>query len=136
MFGRKEEGGLTEPEGFCGIAAVAVYSDGVLTAEEDDLLVEALLGVDHLGGLDEAELRDALVKVSRIAQREGDGHLLREAVAAIAPARREDAFRLAAELICADGEIDEEEREFLRRFERALGMTHEQAKRVIEALAG
>lgn len=138
MFGRKEKDAplpLTEAEGFCGIAACAMYSDGVLNAEEDDLLIEALLDVDVLQGFDEDALREALVKVSHLASRHGDGHLLQASVDAISPARRPEAFRLAAELILADGEVDTEERQFLERFRHALGIPDADAKKVIDALA-
>lgn len=137
LFGKRDKAPaepLTEAEGYCGIAVAAIYSDGVITGEEDERLLDALLDLDALEGAEERALRASLERMVSFAKRHGEGRLLKEAAAAIPPARRVDAFRLAADIIVADGVLESDEREFLERFRVALDLDVMQAKRVLETI--
>lgn len=117
-----------------GVAYCAAFADGTLGAEEDERLEEHLAECRALKGVDEDALAAARRRVSEIASRDGDAALLAQASASLAPPLRETAFCLAADIVLADGEVQAEERAFLDRLRRALGVHDALASRIVEVV--
>lgn len=125
---------LTEQEALVAVALCAAYADGSMGAEEDEHLTERLGGIRALRGLDERSLRAAMMKANAIAQKGGDGALLGAAAAALRPDMRATAFCLGTDLVLADAEVAEEERAFVERLRRTLGIEPALAQRIIDVI--
>lgn len=125
---------LTVHEAFVGIALCAAYADGTMGAEENEALTEDLQGCRALQGLDEPELRAAMMKVDRILSKEGEATLLARAAAALTPELRATAFCLGADLVLADDELAPEERAFIERLRKGLGLDAAAAQRIVDVL--
>lgn len=126
---------LTPAEAFVGIALCAAYADGSMGAEENEALSEDLQSCRALRGVDEAGIRAAMQKADRILSSEGEGGLLSRAAAALSPELRATAFCLGADLIMADEELASEERAFIERLRRSLGVEPAMAERIVDVLA-
>jgi len=125
---------LTEREALVGIAMCAAYADGAMGADEDDRLTEHLHSCRALQGLDDAALQDAMQKADRIRRQEGEDALLARAAAALRPELRPTAFTLGADLVLADEEVAREERGFVERLRRTLGVEPALAQRIVDVL--
>lgn len=126
---------LTRTEALVGVALCAAYADGSMDASEDEELAEDIGSWRVLDGIDEAQLRAAMVKADSIATDAGEGALLTQAAAALPEALRPTAFCLATSLVLADGEVAAEERAFIDRLRHALGVPESLAGRIVEVLA-
>lgn len=117
-----------------GVAFCAVFADGTMEIEEDERLAEHLADCRALRGCGEEELRAAMTKAERYARQHGEEALLLAAAGGLEPRLRETAFCLAADLVLADGEIADEERAFIGRLRKALGVQETLASQVVEVL--
>lgn len=125
---------LTSAEAFVGIALCAAYADGSMGAEEDEALAEELQTCRALRHLAEPELRAAMMKADGILSKEGEAALLARAAASLTPQMRATAFCLGADLVFADDELAPEERAFIERLRRSLGVEPGMAQRILDVL--
>ena len=125
---------LTREEAFVGVAMCAAYADGSMAAEESDEFADQLASVRALQGLDEPALRQALLKVDRIARKEGDAALLAQAAAALPADLRPTAFYLGVDLVLADDELASEERGFVEALRKALQVPEDVAARIVDVV--
>ncbi|MEA3199787.1 MAG: hypothetical protein QOE90_1215 [Thermoplasmata archaeon] len=125
---------LTEREGVAGIALLAMYADGVIMAEEDDLIRERLLQFPFFLELDEDALGRVLAAVEAHGEKVGPEKLLAESAAAVGPRLRPTAYLLATEVVMADGDYAPEEDEYLQKLRKALALSDEQARSIHEAV--
>ena len=112
---------LTEREGVAGIALLAMFADGIIREEEDEVLRERLRDHDVFAETPESELGTMLARLERFSRQDGAGALLRASCAAVGPDLRDAAFELAADIVEADGEVAPEESEFLEALRALLG---------------
>lgn len=125
---------LSRTEALVGVAFSAAFADGTVGAEEDERLHDHLAECHALRSVGEAALGAALETVEAIARKEGDDVLLERAAAALPPPLRETAFCLAADLVLADGEIHAEERAFIERLRKRLGVEDTLGSKIVEVL--
>lgn len=125
----------TEREGVAGVALLAVYADGVIVEEEDEVLRDRLLQYPLFSDVDEDGLGRALARLAGAAQAKGADLLLRECASVIPPALRPTAFLIAAEIVAADGEIAAEEDDYLLDAAKALALPEAQARQILDVVA-
>lgn len=125
---------LTPAEAFVGIALCAAYADGSMGAEENEALAEDLATCHALRALDEPGLRAAMMKADRILSKEGEAGLLARAAAALPADLRPTAFCLAADLVLVDDELSAEERAFVERVRKGLGVDPATAQKIVDVL--
>lgn len=117
-----------------GVAMCAAYADGAMAMEESDEIADQLASCRALARLDEPRLREAMMKVDRIARREGDAALLAHAAAALPEDLRATAFYFAVDLVFADAALASEERAFVDRLSRALGVPQDVAGKIVDVV--
>jgi len=122
----------SEREGVAGVALLAMFADGVIAAEEDEILRERLLSYPLFEGMDDDALGEVLERLERRSEEVGPERLLDECAAALTPRLRPTAYMLAAEVIAADGVVVEEEDAFLARVRKTLGLAASTADAVRE----
>lgn len=129
---------LTEREGVAGIALLAMYADGVIAAEEDDVLRERLLRYPDVFGGSDDELGRMLSRVEKLGEEIGPAKLMDACIAAVKGPMRASAYRIAAEIVVADHDLAPEEDEYLEVLRDGLGISADEADRIhaqVEAAA-
>ena len=125
---------LTPQEALAGVALLAMDADGVLAGEEDEQLRDLLLSHDAFRDHDEETLGEVLASAERQARKLGLDAFLAQARVALDEDGRAAAFAIAADVVCADETLGDEESEFLLRIERGLGLSRATADLVLETL--
>jgi tellurite resistance protein len=111
---------LTEREGVAGIALLAMFADGLLRAEEDEVLRERLAAHPLFAGVSDEQLGVMLARLERLSRTDGPELLLRACCAVAREGQAESALRLATEIVEADGELAPEETAYVRRVRQML----------------
>ncbi|GEM_PF-4202020 len=125
----------TDREGVAGVALLAMFADGVIAQEEDEVLRERLLQYPLFSDVDEDGLGRVLARLAAASRERGVDVVLREWASAIAPALRPTAFVIAAEIVAADGEVAPEEDDYLARAAKALQLPAAQAQQILDVVA-
>ncbi|MGE0044853.1 MAG: tellurite resistance TerB family protein [Hyphomonadaceae bacterium] len=116
------------PEAFLTILFAAVTADGELAPIEH----EELLALTHrsraLKTLKSHQLADLNVRI--IERMRGSESVLRDACAALPTDMRLSVFAHALDLILADGELNEDEADFLNALILGLGLGREDVERI------
>ena len=126
---------LNEAEGFAGIALCAIAADGVITEEEAAGLATTLGRMKLYGGMSNRDINKMFEKLIRTARSDGLGKVMDLASAAISPPLKQTAFAMAADLIMADGEVAAQEKTFLERIQKSLGVMDADALKIVEVIA-
>lgn len=113
---------LSEQEGVAGIALLAMFADGIIAPEEDDVLRERLSGYPFFMNVSEAQLGIMLERLERYSHEHGGESLLIASAAAARPRLAATAFDIALDIIEADGEVVTEESTFLKRLRALLAL--------------
>jgi len=124
-----------EAEGVAGLALLAMHADGVLAPQEDEALRARLLQHPFFSHTGEEGLGRVLAKVEARALALGPERFFAECLAAVRPALRLTAYRIAAEIALADGHVVPEEVEYLAALRKGLSLSREDAAAVHKALA-
>lgn len=125
----------SDREGVAGLALLAMFADGVIAPEEDEILRERLAQFPLFSDVDDDALGRVLARLADAASARGAELLMRECAAAVPPALRPTAFLIAAEIVVADGEVAPEETDYLQRAAKALALPEAQARRILDVLA-
>lgn len=125
---------LSQHEALVGVALCAAFADGSMGEEEDEELAASIQGCRALEGLDEDAVRAAMVKANGILRSHGEDGLLARAAAGIREDMRATAFYLGADIVLADGELAGEERAFVERLRKHLGVPEATAGKVVEVI--
>lgn len=125
---------LTPQEALAGVALLAMDADGVLAGEEDDDLRDLLLAHPSFAEHGEESLGEVLASAERRARKAGLDAFLADARVALDEDGRATAFAIAADIVCADETLGDEESAFLERIERGLGLSPAVTDLVLEEL--
>ena len=125
---------LNEAEGFAGVAFCAVAADGVLEQEEQMALVTTLSRMKLYSGMNSRQVGNVFEKLVKIARSEGVDVLLQRAAEATPANLKPTAFAVAADLVMADGHIAGEERKFLEKIQKNLGVDDATALKIVEVI--
>jgi uncharacterized membrane protein YebE (DUF533 family) len=126
---------LTEAEGMAGIALAAIASDGVITEEEATGLGTSLARMRLYSGMNDRDINKQFEKLIKIARAEGVDKLLELSATAIRDELKQTAFALAADLLMTDGHVAPEEKSFLERIQKQLGVNDDVALRIVDVIA-
>lgn len=125
---------LTRQEALAGVALLAMDADGVLAGEEDADLRDLLLANDAFAEHTEESLGKVLSSAERHARKLGLDAFLAQARAALDEDGRAAAYAIAADIVCADETLGDEESAFLARVEKGLGLSPAVTDLVLETL--
>lgn len=135
LFGSKRGGtALSEAEAFAGIMLAAATCDRHLADEEAVTLAATVRRMTLFAGVTDAQWRSMANNLTRILRREGLDALLAQCAAGLPDDLRESAFANAADLVLADGIVEDEEKEFLDKLQQALGIDGDTALTVAEVM--
>jgi tellurite resistance protein len=128
------DGPLTAPEAFAAIALAAVASDGYLSEEEAQTIPFTLSRMKLFKGYSDDMMRRLFDRLLALLQQDGVTALFDTAQDSLDADLRETAFTVATDLVLADGVVTEEEEQFLKDLEGALGVDSALAQSVIQVM--
>jgi tellurite resistance protein len=125
---------LGPAEAFAAIALIAVAADGYAADSEERLLMTTLSRMQLYRSYPADVLEKMIDRLLSILQRKGSDSLLAAAIASLPHELQETVFAVTADIVLSDGEVTEEEEEFLNLLYRALEIPEETALKIIEVM--
>jgi uncharacterized tellurite resistance protein B-like protein len=130
-----KEVALNPREAFAGILLMTVAGDGHISDEEK----EAFIGVSNRMQLfksqSPSEFNAMMDKLFGLLHKQGPAFLLEKSASSLPDELRPTAFAVAADLVFADGSIEDEEKAFVEKLRSVLGLAEDLAVKIIEVLA-
>lgn len=126
---------LNETEGVAGIALCAIAADGMITEEEAAGLGTSLSRMKLFSGMSNRDVNKVFEKCIKIVRSNGVDHLLTISSEAIKPELRPTAFTIATDLLMSDGHVAPEEKKFLEKIQKSLGVNDDLALKIVEVIA-
>ena len=125
---------LSRPEAFAGVMLATVAADGHISDEE----IAGFNGVISRMKIFQAQSASqhgAMIdKLFGILKRSNAEQLLSKAAEVLSPELREAAFAVSADLIFADGSVEEEEKRLLEFLQSKLGIPDELATQIVRVM--
>lgn len=126
---------LTEAEGMAGIALSAIASDGMITEEEAAGLGTSLSRMKLFNGMSNRDINKIFERLIKVARADGVDKLLDLSSTAIRAELKQTAFAVAADLLMADGDVAPEEKQFLEKIQKNLGVNDDIALKIVDVIA-
>lgn len=124
---------LSVPEAIAAVMIAAISADGVRSGEELARLTD---GLSTARLFRQADGDPAVVaRVATLLEHHGRDAMLAACARAIPPDLRATAFAIAADLVLADGRINEREKVYVDELERVLGIGDAIALQIVEVMA-
>lgn len=134
VFGEKSTQRFTSAEAFAGVLLGAVACDGHISGEEADglwVITQRMRLYDNWTGEKFSSMMSKLVKLHK---REGDDVLLQKCAASLPDELCETVFANACDLVLADGEVEDEEEEFINKLQRILNIPNDTAAKIADVI--
>ncbi len=129
-----ESTSLSEQEAFFAIMLITVASDGQVSEEESES-VWAILNRMQVLRNQTVDQRNSMVrKIQGLLKKHGAAWLLTKAAEGMPPDLRQTAFAVSADLVFADGSVEDTEKEILETIQIAMAVPNELAIKIIEVL--
>ncbi|WP_373499023.1 tellurite resistance TerB family protein [Desulfococcus sp.] len=134
IFSSSSNSNLSKPEAFAGIMLATVAADGHISDEEVAgfnavisrmKLFQTQSASEHLAMID---------KLFGILKRSSAKELLTKSAEVLPSELREAAFAVSADLIFADGSVEEEEKVLLETLQQQLGIPDDLAMQVVRVM--
>ncbi|MGE5379390.1 MAG: tellurite resistance TerB family protein [Candidatus Saccharibacteria bacterium] len=125
---------LTKEEAFAVYPLAAIAADGVITEEEANGLIVSLIRMKMFRGYNGNQMGAMLNKLIGIIRKSGLDGLISMAKESLPEDMRETAFAVATDLALADGEIAQQEKDILTKFQQSLGISEDKAVNIIEVM--
>jgi tellurite resistance protein len=124
---------LSIPEAFITVLFAAVMADGEMSSEEH----EEMLALVHRSRALKTLKQEQLVEINRrvVARLRDDENALQAACAALPQDARAPVFAHALDLVLADGELSEDEADFLNGLILHLDLPGEEVERIADVMA-
>ena len=134
--GEREEHDPTQAEPLLDALALSIVADGHASDEEVDEAFMIAADLPGLSALSDARLEEALMAAFERIERDGDVVRSAERIAQQlkSPDARREAFTLSAAIQYVDGEVTAEEDEMLQHLGRALGLSENEQRAMIERI--
>jgi tellurite resistance protein len=127
-FGSSQQKELTKQDAFAGILLAANASDGHVSDEEVQGFFTILLRMKMFREWTEDQLRHTIDRMLGMIKRKGADTTMEACAKVLPEALHKAAFANACDLILADGVVEDEEKEFINKLRKALGMSGDDAR--------
>jgi tellurite resistance protein len=134
VFGGNQPPKMTPPEAFVGVVMSAVAADGVITQEEALSVITILNRMKLYKGMSEKEIKGMLDRTVNTLKSQGPAPLVAAAKETLPADLRDTAFAVAADLVLADGIVEEKEKKFLEELQKAMGVPDDVALKITEVM--
>ncbi|NER91181.1 tellurite resistance TerB family protein [Moorena sp. SIO3A2] len=125
---------LGPAEAFAAIALIAVAADGFAASSEVQAIITALSRMQLFRSYSADVMARMFERLLMLLQRQGSEPLLSAALKSLPYELQATAFAIATDLTLADGEVTDEEEEFLKELYHALEISEETAIKIIDVM--
>lgn len=125
---------LTPQDAFTGVVMSAVAADGVISQEEALSVMTVLSRMKLYAGTSQGQMKAMLDRAVNTLRKDGPSPLVAAAKETLPPDLRDTAFAVAADLVLADGVVEEKEKKFLEELQKAMGVPDDVALKITEVL--
>lgn len=125
---------LGPAEAFAAIALIAVAADGYAADAELQSIITSLSRMQLFRSYPGDVIRKMFDRLLSLLQRQGADNLLAAALASLPHELQETAFAVTTDIVLSDGEVTQEEEEFLNQLYRALELSEETALKIIDVM--
>jgi tellurite resistance protein len=133
-MGLRDDKGLSRHEAFAGILLAASAADGEIADEELDSLCTTICRMRMFSSWSADRLVEALKRLLGMICDDGVEAVLARCVRSLPSELHRTAFINACDLVMADGVVEEEEKEYINRLWKALGINAEEAKTIAQVI--
>ncbi len=134
VFGDRTTDKMTPAEAYCGILLSAVAADGHIAEEEVRGLFTIMGRMKTYDNWTDDKYRAMIDKMLKMLKRDRVEGLVAKCATAIPKELRETAFCNVADLVLADGVVEDEEKELLDRLQKLLEISGDQALTIVEIM--
>jgi hypothetical protein len=128
------EEALDPEEAVAAIAFVAMFGNGEVTEDEIDLFNDIVLSMELFEDYADDELQEVVDIIADIYYEDGMDALYKLALESLSEDLVETAFETAVEVVLVDGNIPEENEDFIGKLQQALRIEDKVAQEIIEEL--
>ena len=125
---------IGKAEAFAGILLGASACDGHISDEETGSLLTTVGRMKLYEGITENKWRSIVDQLFKILKKDGPEGLLNRCAKALPDELRDTAFANACDIILADGVVEDEEREYLDKVQKALEIDGDTALTIVEVM--
>lgn len=126
---------FTEPEAFAAVMLAIVAADGDISEEETSDFVARVTRMKLFRDINHSKFCDITDKLFKILRKDGPDALASRGAAVLSPALKPTAFAVAADMIFADGSVEDAEKALLEKLQTSLGIADELAGKIVEVIA-
>ncbi len=135
LGGQGSEGvAFDSQESFAAVMLVTVAADGHISDEEADTVINVSNRMALFKNQPADEFNNMMRKLIGLLKKHGPDSLLEKAFAGLPKELRETAFAVSADLVFADGSVEEDEKVLLEKIQQAMAVPDDLALRIIEVL--
>ena len=131
---QQNQSALSPAEAFTAITLIAIAIDGYAADAEIGAINAALSRMQLFRSYPNDVMRKMIDRLLNLLQRQGADMLLNAAVTTLPHDLQETAFAMAADIVLADGDVTEEEEALLNKLYRNLGISEENALKIIDVM--
>lgn len=125
---------LSKPEAFAGVMLATVAADGHISDEEAAGFNAVISRMKIFQAQSASEHRAMIDKLFGILNRSGPNEIIVKAAAALPMELREAAFAVSADLIFADGSVEDDEKALLEALQTQLGIPDDIAVKIVQVM--
>lgn len=125
---------LNKQEGMAAILLAMIAADGHISDEEANGVCAVFSRMKLFEQQSAQQHRGMIDRLFGLLKKQGAPNLLDLGARACPPELRQTAFALAADLVMADGVVQDEEKELLGRLQQQLGIPDDQATKIVEVI--
>jgi uncharacterized tellurite resistance protein B-like protein len=125
---------LSVPEAMAVVMVASIWADGARSAEESARLTSLLSTSRMLRQAAADGDSDLGARALTLLDAHGSGPILEACARTLPPDLRESAFALAADLVFADGRVEEREKAYLDQLQQVLGIDDAAALKIVEVM--
>jgi tellurite resistance protein len=134
VFGGNQPPKMTPQEAFVGVIMSAVAADGVITQEEGLSIITVLSRMKLFQDVNQNQLKSMLDRTVNTLKSQGPAPLIAAAKETLPADLRDTAFAVSADLVLADGVVEDREKKFLEELQKAMGVSDDVALKITEVL--
>ena len=125
---------LSKQEAFAGILMAANASDGHVSDEEVQGFFTIMMRMKMFENYTDDKMRHMIDRMLGLLKRQGVDGVLDRCARTLPEELHKTAFANACDLILADGVVEEEEKEFINKLWKILGISGDDAKTIAQVM--
>jgi uncharacterized tellurite resistance protein B-like protein len=125
---------LNKEIAFLGILMLADYSDGTVGDDEMQAFITAISRMKMFRDLTGDQVNRLIDRGNKFIRQQGPDEALKQFAAALPENLHRAAFANAVNQVLADGVVEDEEKEYINKLRRALGLSGDDANMIAKVI--